>query len=365
MKRKLLIALIAILSALCIGAGLIGFFQSKKGPSITDPEINKNKIKYVYYLDGVEVSKDKVSNKASVYDENTSSMIESDTNDVIFSNSSCTNNLAGTFDTEKWEFVPNEDKVSTCSLYFNKTNYEVTLTITNGELEPNQSEKVAREKNGIFKIKPYDGYEFDSVTCSNNKEATWDKDNNVLTINAITEDVACKVVFKLKTLTFKVKVENGTGDNTITTEYGKNISSIATPNSGFEYGNNAKITCTNNQTAKYSNNSIVIDKLTDNTDCTLKFSQVVVEKFKVSLTMPEHIKVNKGGTTQEVSKNSNAEFTLEAMTGYELVKMDCEGTEPAKTINSDGTVTYKISSVTKNMTCVVSEKTNTAANPTD
>ena len=356
MKRKGLIIFITMLSILCIGAGVLGYIQSKKQTDVDKPVDNKDKIKYVYYLDGEEVTKDKVSNLVTTYDESTSSMIENKTSDVIFSNFSCTNNLSGSFDTEKWEFIPNEDKISTCSLYFNNSSYEVTLTITNGELEPNQSDKVAREKNGIFKIKPYEGYEFDSVTCSNNKEATWDKDNNILTINAITEDVACKVVFKIKSLTFKVKVENGTGDNTITTEYGKNITSIATPNNGFEYGKNAKITCTNNQTAKYANNSVIIDKLTNNTECTLTFSQIIVEKFKITLTMPEHIKVNKGGTTQEVNKNANAEFTLEAMNGYELVKMDCEGTEPAKTINADGTVTYKISSVTKNMTCVVSEK---------
>lgn len=356
--RKGLIVLLGILSALCFAGAAVGYVEaSKVKPDV--PSDNKGEIKYVYYLDGTLVTKELVSNKKSYVDSTTSSLVETVTDDIVFTNSSCTNNLTGTFDTITWEFIPNEEKTSTCSLYFNRANYDVTLTVTGGEVDPNQDTKVAREQNGIFKIKPHDGYEYDSVICSNNKEASWDNDNNVLSINAITEDVACKVVFKIKSLTFKLKTENGTGDNQLTVEYGKNISSLATANKDYEFASNGKITCTNNQVATYdqSKSSVIIDKLTDNTECTIKFTPVKVEKFKISLTMPEHIKVTKGGTTQEVNKNASAEFTLKADTGYELVKMDCDGTEPAKTINStDNSVTYKISSVSKNMTCTVTEK---------
>lgn len=361
--KKGLIVLLGILSVLCFAGGAIGYMEANK----TKPDVpsdNKDKIKYVYYLDGTLVTKELVSNKKSYIDATSSSLVETTTNDIVFTNSSCTNNLTGTFDTNTWEFVPSEEKVSTCSLYFNRANYDVTLTVTGGEVDANQDTKVAREKNGIFKIKPHEGYEFDSVICSNNKEASWDKDNNVLSINAITEDVACKVVFKIKSLTFKLKAENGTGDNQLTVEYGKNISSLATPNKDYEFASNAKITCTNNQVATYdqSKSVVVIDKLTDNTECTIKFTPVKVEKFKVSLTMPEHVKVTKGSTSQEVNKNATAEFTLKADTGYELVKMDCDGTEPAKTVNSaDNSVTYKIPNVIKNMTCTVTEKVVSAS----
>ena len=270
-----------------------------------------------------------------------------------FSSSSCTNEVTGDFDTDTWEFIPSEVKESTCKLYFNKARYEVTLTITNGELAEGTATMIEREENGIFTINPYEGYDFDTYTCSNDKEAAWDKINSKLTINAIMEDVACKIVFKTKTLKMNLTVVNGTGTTTETIEYGKKISAIIAPNSGFE---NPTVKCTNNQEAKYSNNTITIEKLTNDTDCTVSYVAVKVEEYTLEISgLPGGVTIESGSWSQKVLKGSTGQFTLSGTPNNGTLKYTCYKTgnksEPIYPSFGADPNTYVFSNMTKNITC--------------
>lgn len=355
MRRKGILFVLIILFIGCLSAGIIGYFLDKQGKNSNKPDDETPTIKYVYYLENVEVTKEEVTNDRSQVSET-----ETEEDDFIFSSSSCTNGVTGDFDTDAWEFIPSETKESTCKLYFNKARYEVTLTITNGELASGTTTTVEREKNGIFTINPYEGYEFDTYTCSNNKEAAWDKVNNKLTINAVMEDVACKIVFKTRTLKMNLTVVNGTGTTTETVEYGKKITSVITPNSGFE---NPTVKCTNDQEAKYTNNTITIDKLTNDTDCTVTYAAVKVEEYTLTIAiLPYSITIESGGWSQKVKKGETGQFTLKGRTidnvTYVISSYSCyksgtpaEIVSPAIGDNADGSKTYVFTGMTKNITC--------------
>ena len=351
MKNKGMLVILIILFVACLACGSIGYFQSTSGSKDKGNDVVETPtIKYLYYLEDVETTLEGVTNSVDI-DENTSSEIVN--NDYIFSSYSCTNGLTGEFDSDKWEFVPNEEIDSTCKLYFNKTKYEVTLTVTNGELDKNNNKYIEREKNGEFIIKPYDGYEYDSSTCSNNKVPVWSNTDNKLTISTIMEDVTCKVVFKIKSISMKLTVVNGTGNTTETVEYGKSITSVIQPNAGFE---KPTITCTNNQVATANNNIVTIEKLTDDTTCVATYSAVPLENYTLSInTIPATINISKGGLSQTVQKGSNGEFTLQPETGFAIDQVVCT-VVPQIIANNDGTTTYKFTGMTKDIACTVTAK---------
>lgn len=357
MKRKGILFVLIILFVGCLAAGSIGYFQSKQDKEPDTPTPVGPSIKYVYYLEEIEVSKDEITNDS----DNISGISTQSKVKYVFTSSSCTNGVTGDFDTDTWEFIPSEIKESTCKLYFNKSYYDVTLTITNGELATGTETTVEREKNGVFAINPYEGYEFDTYTCSNNKEAAWDKVNNKLTISAIMEDVACKVVFKIRTLKMDLTVTNGTGTTTETVEYGKSVTSVIAPNTGFE---NPTVKCTNDQEAKYSNNTITIEKLTNDTVCTVTYTAVKVEEYTLLiLELPFTLRITSGSTSQQVKKGDDGKFTITPNTGFEVDTVTCyktgdknETVVPSLQRNNDKTVVATLGGMTKNITCEVTAK---------
>ncbi len=362
MKRKLIFILLLILFAGSLGAGFIGYFASKNNTSNKDntPIDNSLLINYEYYLENVQVKKSSITNTSS----NEVSTSEISTSEVstgeiqnekkyVFANYTCTNGITGKFDETRWEFIPDEIKEGTCKLYFNKAYYEVTLTISNGEIKPGVKTTVEREKDGAFGITPYEGYEYESSTCSNNKETSWDKDNNILKINAIMEDVTCKVVFKIKTVSMKVTVINGTGNATETIEYGKSVSTVVQPNTGFD---TPTVVCTNDQKSTIVNNIVSVDKLTNNTECTITYAAQKVEEFSLTVDVPETIKFVSGSASQKISKGSDGEFKLKPYSSdIEIDDIVCT-VVPLKTANADGSITYKFINMTKDISCKVVAK---------
>jgi len=355
MKRKGILSLLIILFIACSAAGAYGYVQNKQGKNANKPDDNTPSIKYVYYLEDVEVTKDEITNSSEFSGSEVSGSIEGE-NEFLFSSSSCTNGVTGSFNTETWKFEPVELKESTCKLYFNKAKYEITLTITNGELEEGTDTFVKREETGVFAITPYEGYEFDTYTCSNNKEAAWDKVNSKLTISDITEDVACKVVFKTRTLRMNLTVVNGTGSTSENVEYGKQVTAIISPNTGFE---NPVIKCTNDQQSKYASNTITIEKLTNDTECTVTYSAVKLEEYTLTIGyLPDTINITSGSQSQKVTKGATGTFTLKpdsthTISGYSCYKtgVQSEPVYAAIKDNPDGSKTYEFSSMSKNITC--------------
>ena len=355
MKRKGILSLLIILFIACLAAGAAGYVQNKQGKNTNKPDDNTPSIKYVYYLEDVEVTKDEITNSSEFSGSEISGSVDGE-KEFLFSSSSCTNGVTGSFNTDTWKFEPVELKESTCKLYFNKAKYEITLTITNGELEEGTDTFVKRGETGVFAIAPYEGYEFDTYTCSNNKEAAWDKINSKLTISAITEDVACKVVFKTRTLRMNLTVVNGTGSTSENVEYGKQVTAIISPNTGFE---NPVIKCTNDQQSKYSSNTITIEKLTNDTECTVTYAAVKVEEFTLTISyLPDTINITAGSQSQKVVKGANGSFALTPNSGYSIGSYICNKTgTPAELVypttedGSNGTKIYKFNSMTKNITC--------------
>lgn len=349
MKNKGLIAFTTILFLLSASAGTVGYLENKNKEIEPNNEV-KNEIKYRYFLEDLEV--DSMPKNETTTNEN-----GEEVQNIIYALSSfkCTNEITGTFDTEKWEFIPSVNKNGECSLYFVNTQYEVILTTINAEQDESNLRFINRESDGVFKINPNEGYEFnDNYVCTDGKEGQWDPANNTFTINAITSDIACKLTFEIKNLNMDVTVTNGNGNTTETAKYGESISAIIEPNDGY---GNPKIECTNNQTAKFVDNQLVIDKITSDTSCKVKFLLLPIEKYKLTIdNIPENVTIVNGSDVQEIEKGKTGTIILKANEGYEISNISCEGITPNKETLEDGSIKYSFLSVTKNITCTVETK---------
>ena len=72
----------------------------------------------------------------------------------------CTNGVTGEFDNDEWKFLPSDDIDSECSLYFNKSKYEVKLTVIKGT--PDENLSITRLKDKYLSI-------FIKISCWNMK----------------------------------------------------------------------------------------------------------------------------------------------------------------------------------------------------
>lgn len=349
MKNKGMLIFITFLLIICTAAAALGFIESKKVKEPIKVPEEKAEITYVYYLEDVEVEQMPTNIKETDDEGN-------EIENILYEYSShtCTNKIEGTFNTETWTFEPNKVLDGTCKIYFVKSKYEVSFVATNAAISEDNEKYIDRGESGSFIVTPTEGYEFESISCTDEKEATFDPETNKVTISNIMKDVACKIDFKIKKLEMKVTVKNGTGNTTETAEYGQSISAIIKADTGFE---NPKIECTNNQTATFEDNELKIYKLTDNTSCKVTFEKVPVEQFTLTIdeSIPYTIKVVQGSMIQAINKNETGSFTLKADEGYEIDNVSCGDTIPTITEESNGTK-YTFNEVSKNITCEVSAK---------
>lgn len=349
MKNKGTFILLLVLFVICLACGFLGYFQSK---AESDKPVEKPTVKYIYQLENEPVEEMPIN--PSVTDDEGNETVDKK---YSFASYSCTSGLNGAWDEEAWTFYPDEEKDSTCTLYFTKAKYEVTFTPSNGEVSADNPQYIEREKDGKFIITPNEGYYLDTtdttaIQCSNSKAATWNASDNSITINAITEDVACKIVFTIKTLKMDVTVVNGTGNDTVSAKYGEKISTIVKANDGFE---NPTVSCTNKQTATISNNEVAISKLTDDTVCTVKYVAVAVKEYSLNVEVPDSITFVAGSSSQKVKADADGTFTLKAETGYAIDSIDCGGNVPTIEQISVGTK-YTFTAMSKNITCKVTAK---------
>lgn len=346
MKRKVILTILSVLFLISYSGAATGFYYSKNRTNEpTKPAENKQgKVTLVYYLEDEKV--DQMPVNVEIDEEGNE--IKTDT--YLFSRFVCTNELSGKFDTEKWQFVPAEEKDSTCNLYFVHSKYSVTLTIVNGVEDENNEEYVEREKNGVFKITPDDGYAYKDALCSDDKEVFWDDENKSLLINAVTKDVMCKVNFTVKTLSAKINVVNGTGNTTAEVKYGESVNAVVEANDGYE---KPLVECTNEQTATYENGKVSIEKLTDNTECKITFNPVPIKMYQLNVELPSQVIVISGSTSQEIESGKDGTFTLQTDDGY-LSNLSCGDITPSKVedINSS-TKKYTFLSVTSDISCKV------------
>lgn len=339
--KIILIALILLTGSL----GTIGFIQAKKQNNNQDD--NTNKITYEYYLED-ELQQTMPVNTRNKTDEE-GNVISEPT--YQFSRFTCTNDLTGDFDVDNWKFIPKENKTSTCKLYFVKTNYTITLTITNGIEDESNPKTVQREKDGKFIIKPNEGYIYKTSTCSDNKEGAWDESTNTFTLNAVMKDIACKIDFEIKNLQADITVVNGKGNTTENADYGNSISALVEPNTGYQ---NAKISCTNNQTGTFDSNKFTISKLTDNTKCTITFERTPIVKhtLKVNISDSTKYSITNGSESISVDNGTTGTFTIKSIDGSEP-SLSCSVTPSKKEPLDGGLYKYSFLKVTSDITCEI------------
>lgn len=344
MKNKGMLVILIILFIITTSCGVIGYMESKKEKPTT-PEQPKGKITYKYYLEDEEVQEMPVNEVTT--DENG---VETTNELYTFSRFTCTNNVTGDFDTTEWKFNPASEEESTCELYFVKAKYEVTLTITGSNATPdvNNPKYVAREQDGSFIIVPTEGYEFSKTECSDNKQTTWNPTTNTLTISSVTKDVSCKVYFKLKELSVNINVKNGEGTTTKTLNYGEAIKEVITPKEGYE---KPTIVCTNKQVGVFKDNTFNIDKVTDNSTCTITFNKTVPKKYSFKIELPAEITIINGSTSAEIEEGKDNEVTFKIQEGYNM-SLNCGGINPSKEEVIDSTTKkYTFLGIKSNISC--------------
>lgn len=377
MKNKALVIITAILFVLTCAAGIVGYIEhGKDTPDNPKPKPKKELIKYEYYLEDLLVDEMPVNKDMTKKEENTDTNETTTTDtekkdtetkeyDLIqyeFSKYQCTNGVTGTFDTNEWKFIPSQEKESVCKLYFVNAFYSVELSAANGVVDEKNETKIKRESDGSFIVKPNEGYEFKEVTCTNNKQAKYDKSTNTLNISVIMENVACKVDFQIKALRLDLNVKNGQGSTTENTKYGESVSAIVEPNEGYE---NPKVECTNNQVAKIENNQLIIEKITDNTTCTVTFNKVQEKKYTLKVNVGEGATITSGSIEQQIIAGKDAKFSIKPEEGYEI-KLNCGGIQPSETTTDpNGTINYTFLNMSQNITCnVTTTKTTTTPEQT-
>lgn len=349
MKNKGMLVILIIMFIIAVTGGVVGFLESKKNKPDTPNDNKAGTITYKYFLEDEEVNEMPVNEKT--IDENGMEV----TNEIYaFSRFNCNPSLTGDFNTEEWKFVPAEEIESTCELYFVKAKYEVTITEPiNATLNVNNPKYINREENGTFIIVPNEGYEFSKATCSDNKQTSWDEEKNALIINSITKDVSCKVDFKLKELTVNIKVTNGEGSTTKTITYGESLKEVVTPKDGYE---NPEVKCSNNQNGVFKENTFGIDKVTNDTDCTVVFKKTPAKKYTFKVELPNLVTILNGATSSEVEEGKDAEITMKVHDGYTMT-LDCGNILPSSTEDVDATTKkYIFKSVKSNISCKATAK---------
>ncbi len=327
------------------GAGLGYYYNGKRGETVKPPVPEKVKIAYLYYLEDKQQETMPVNETTTDEEGNVTTEKK-----YSFLKFSCTNDLTGEFNEEEWKFTPAEEKDSTCSLYFVNSSYSVDFTVVNGVVSENNPKTVNREETGEFVITPSEGYEFKEAVCSNGKESTWNAKTNTLTINAVTEDLICKVNFSVKTLSAKFTVVNGTGNATETAEYGESVNAIVEAKDGYE---KPKIECTNKQTAVFEDNKVTIERLTNSTECKITFTAVPVAKYKFSLELPDHV-TSDTMLSQEIAAGTDVSFLLKREQQYSY-KLDCGDAIPKDEEIDSFQRRYTFLSIAKDISCKVTE----------
>ena len=346
MKYRVPILVVSFLLITCLTASVIGLIHNSKKQLANNVSQIKTKmiIKYEYYLE--DALQEEPLKKEFVVDTEGN---ETDKLKYEFIRYNCTNNLTGVFDVENWEFKPDrKDLNSTCQLYFANTTYKANVTVTNGVAEKDEI-LVDREGTASFKITPTEGYTYKGVTCSNNKETKWDESTQTLSIDVITEDVACKVSFEIRELKVELTVTNGEGATSEKKKYGENVQLIVQPHDGF---NNPEVKCSNGQIGLFNDNKFIIEKLTDNTSCSVSFKKIQPKTYKLTInSIPETATITAGSLEQNIEAGKDAKISIKPGENEEL-KISCvDATVPTVTQNPDGTITFSFLTISKDITC--------------
>ncbi len=382
---KLLSIIVGILLVLSCSLTVVGFSKHTKNKNnvttennttINDDDNTKEGITFKYFLEDVEVNEipqnEKVFNKKTKQDE---------INILYkFDSYKCTNNIKGEFDDVEWKFTVTSGTRGECELRFYKSKYNVDLTVIQGVEGKDNPKTIDRFRDGEFIVKPNPGFEYLESKCSNDKIASYDSSKNIFKISSINNDISCKITFTQKKLKVELTVKNGTseganasGVSKIDAFYEDKVTQIVKPSQGYEFVKTTTtkkkksktkvtvdhLTCTNNQKATFKNNEFIIEKLTDNTRCTLEFTKMNVVKYKIKITNSESFnnifEISKGSDEIDVEEGSTGEIKIAAL-GDDIPKLVKCTELPTRKGPIKGEYTFTWLNVSKNISCTLAKE---------
>lgn len=346
-KKTILIVLITLI-IICLLCGTLGLIESKKEVNPNKPGDKKDyKVTYRYYLDGEEIEEMPELEEIEIANPDFEGS-ETTIPKYKYERYTCTNEVTGEFDEEKWEFNPDLTNNTTCRLYFLNTIHEVTVKVSNGKLPSNNPEEIVvveLEKDATINVLPNDGYKFEGVNCTNEVIGEYNEETKDLKISNVNINATCTITYTISDYTAEVQVQNGTVlENKKSANYGSTINFKVTPAENYTFD---KVNCTNEQKATYNEETLTIKGLTNDTICTIEFK---ASKYKVKLNV-ENGKIIDGKNTLEKSEGQSAMFEVKANEGYSLTKstIDCGKYDKNKVTFNNGYFT--IPNVTEDITC--------------
>lgn len=352
--KGVVIVLITLI-IICLACGTIGFIESKKTDD-TKPNKNTNyKVTYRYYLDGEEIDDMLEQDYTEIENPDFEGATE-ETPNYAFEKYTCTNNVTGEFDEEKWEFKPDLTANSTCRLYFIKTLHTVTFKASNGKLPSGEAEEnvtIGLDKERKINILGNDGYKFDKVECTNEIISTYDENTKDLTISNVKKDSICTISFKISDFTAEITAANGSvADPKKSTNYGGTVEFDVTPSENYKF---SEVKCTNGQTGKYNEASgkLTIAGLTNDTVCTIEFRPI---RYQVTLEVVNGTILTTSQNPQSVAEGRTASFGINPNDGYAITgaEKSCENANGAEIVVSPGIVS--VYNVTSDLKCKVTLK---------
>lgn len=355
-KSKGIIITLILLIIICLICGTLGLLESKKTITSNKPSKEKDfKVTYRYYLDGEEVDEMIEQEFTELNNPDFEGAVEEIPN-YAFEKYTCTNDVIGEFDEEKWEFTPNLTANSTCRLYFIKTMHKVTFKASNGKLPSGNPEEeiiVALEKEGKINIIGNDGYKYDRVDCTNGVLANYDENTKDLTVSNVKKDSTCTVSFKISDFTAEVTASNGSvTEPKKSSNYGGTVEFDVTPSENYKFGD---LKCTNGQNGNYNEatGKLTITGLTNDTVCTIEFKPI---RYQVTLVVKNGTILSTSQNPQSVAEGRTASFGISANDGYALTgaEASCVNPNGAKIEASGGIVS--VYNVTSDLTCTVTLK---------
>lgn len=199
-----------------------------------------------------------------------------------------------------------------------KLTYKVNFRAVNGTVEKSS---VTVDPNGNIKVKssPNEGHSYSSIYCSNSQHVIFNTTTNTIEVSGVSANSSCSIKYVVNEYKIKFEMDqNGSITNkSKTVEHGSKLSYSYAP----EYYNFESISCLNHS-ASYSSGKIVIDKVTGNDTCSVRFTPY---KFKVNITA--------GTTTTTINTNytpAAAKQTFVAKGSYST--MTCATSEGNKSI---------------------------------
>lgn len=194
--------------------------------------------------------------------------------------------------------------------------YTVNIKVTNGTTSKS-SIVVTKGKNASTTVKPKTGYEFGSVSCTNNQKGTWSSNN--LKVTKVTANTTCTVKFVAQANKYLVKVAvvNGTSDVKVkeVTLNGTTNFNI-TANTGYTVSKNA-VTCTDSVKGVMSGSKLILGSVKGDGACVVTLGKPEANTTKYTVNV-QVVNGKSNVTSKTILKGGSDSFVITPNSGYGL-----------------------------------------------